>query len=159
MFKFKKTDELLQKYGRIIVGAKVDWYFTATELEKDDVQKIISGEKYILLFSTWDKFIARIDTGEEFDVNIEADKETFMLGYRRGFVDGIFKAENMIYPRIYTQVIKKLKYEDIKKLESEIRPILEKYKKIAELATAKRMGYEVENEVGKEGNYEKNDLY
>jgi len=119
-----KVRELLEKNENITIGASGDWFFTATTINKNDLEKIMHYKKYLLMSSGWSKFEARINE-ESVDITLEVPLNMAEVNFRDGFFAGLNKIVQW-FPKMY-QCIKKLDYETIKKLQAEINPIIDKY--------------------------------
>lgn len=126
------------KDKKIFVGASGDWYFTAREITIDDYEQIIKGRKYFLQSSDWSPFHAEID-GEIIDVTLKIPKNISYLIARKSFYDGIDEIETWFHG-LFHECIKKLSYEEIKNMQKDINPIVDKYKNIANCTATTKGG-------------------
>lgn len=121
----KLVDENLDK--EIVFGATTDWFWTATNIKgKKDFLDFREGKSYGLRASCWDTFSVEID-GERQDCTVKVPKYFAQLAESKGFFDGLFKTEQWLN-NVYRDVLYKMKYEMIQEFQSEIFPIIKKWK-------------------------------
>jgi len=109
----------------IYVGATADWRWTATEVNKERLEKMDKFEDFTILLSTcWDTFSLEIN-GKKQDATIEIEKKYADLVRYDSFRKGIKEIEFWL-SGIY-QILKTPNYALIKDFTEEVKPITKKY--------------------------------
>ena len=119
-----KLEKLVAEKGSVTVGAAEDWFFTAQDVNKEDLEKIKTYRKHILRSSCWAKFEVEID-GDRQDCTIEIPKQFDKLAYMHGFDDGVGKFHFWVRDAYWR--IKGFPYEKIKKCAEEVDAVIKKY--------------------------------
>lgn len=73
----------------ITIGAKRDWFFTATSINKNDLDDIKNSLNRILIFSDWDTFKFTTEDGKEYDCTVTIDKNLFNIASLGGYNQAI----------------------------------------------------------------------
>ena len=121
---FDKLEKIISEKGTVVVGASEDWFFTAQEVSKEELQKINTYRRHILRSSCWAKFEVEID-GERQDCTITIPKQLDRLSYMHGFDDGISKLHFWVNDAYWR--IKDFPYEKLKLCADEINEVIKKY--------------------------------
>lgn len=125
---------------KILVGAKEDWFFTASSITLEDIEKIKDGSKNILLTSAWDNFVVKIedengDIINEIDCTLNIEKYPAQLAFSAGYDYGINRINIWFKKKLFHECLSVWKYEIIKDFAKEINALVDKYELIHQNVT------------------------